>query len=436
MVMRDDERGAVALIDSLSGPGCDHVPLLLDAAAAMSDRGDAPAAVRLLARAGVSERHLGNECHDLVDRSSWLYDKVSRYIRARALPQLRELADELAGGSYEISRELGSSPFLMDLAVHELDMMSEFLDARGWLLPDDERSLAEQWTMVDRSVFEIVEARGDVLRLRDVGRGDTITVTNTHPSDATRPGLMMIGRPLPVGDIHRAMGGFMSAPPQLVNPFLDAIAADDVDELIALLAQKLRPPQLRNTSGEELVFHTTRWRVADADDVHDQLTAAGFVGDDEGEWHLTENIPGMRDAVLANLHLDHDGVLEAETNSDERAAKVRAIVDRALPTAQFLDDERRELDDIERYDDGGSGLLDPDDPGVRQMMEEMIRTKEIEWLDQEVPALDGRTRRASAADPIGREKVVQLLATFPEPRAGEFVGFSPARLRSHLGLDD
>jgi len=42
--------------------------------------------------------HLGNERHDLVDRSSWLYDKVSRYIRARALPQLRELADELAGG--------------------------------------------------------------------------------------------------------------------------------------------------------------------------------------------------------------------------------------------------------------------------------------------------------------------------------------------------
>jgi len=281
----------------------------------------------------------------------------------------------------------------MDLAVHELDMMSEFLDARGWLLPDDERSLAEQWTMVDRGVFEIVDARGDVLRLRDVGRGDTITVTNTitHPSDATRPGLMMIGRPLPVGDTHRAMGGFMSAPPQLVNPFLDAIAADDVDELIALLAQMLQPPQLRNTSGEELVFHTTRWRVADADDVHDQLTAAGFVGDDVGE---------------------------------------------SLPTAQFLDDERRELDDIERDDDGESGLLDPNDPEVRQMTEEMIRAKEIEWLDQEVPAFVGRTPRASAADPIGRENVVQLLATFPEPRAGEFVGFSPARLRSHLGLDD
>ena len=309
MMLRDDEQGAVAVVDSLAGPGCSHVPLLYDAAAAMSDRGDARAAVRLLARAGVSESdlvdfdpanddfdeplrllievlpyarsrpkatlgrndkcpcgsgrkykacHLGNERHDLVDRSSWLYDKALRYIRARALPQLRELADELADGSYEISTELESSPFLMDLAVHELDMMSEFLDARGWMLPDDERLLAEQWTLVDRGIFEILEARGDVLRLRDVGSGETIAVTNTHPSDATRPGMMMIGRPLPVGDTYRAMGGFMSTPLQLVNPFIDAIASGDVDELTALLAQMLRPPQLRNTSGEELVFHTTR----------------------------------------------------------------------------------------------------------------------------------------------------------------------------------
>ena len=70
--------------------------------------------------------------------------------------------------------------------------------------------------------------------------------------------MMMIGRPLPVGDTYRAMGGFMSTPLQLVNPFIDAIAAGDVDELTALLAQMLRPPQLRNTSGEELVFHATR----------------------------------------------------------------------------------------------------------------------------------------------------------------------------------
>ncbi len=490
MAMRDDEQGAVALVDSLAGPGCDHVPLLLDAAAAMSDRGDALTAMRLLARAGISESdlvdfdpatedldeplrllievlpyarnrpkakvgrnepcpcgsgrkykacHLGKERHDLVDRSSWLYDKTLRYIRARAFPQLHELADELADGSYEISQELSSSPFLMDLAVHELDMMSEFLDARGWLLPDDERLLAEQWMLVDRSVFEILEARDEVLRLRDVGSGETITVTNTHPSDATRPGMMMIGRPLPVGDTHRAMGGFLSAPPQLVNPFLDAIAADDVDELIALLAQMLRPPQLRNTSGEELVFHTTRWQIAETDDLHARLAAAGFVGDDDGEWNLTEDTSSMRDAILATLHLDaDDDVLRAETNSDERASMVRTVVDDALPTAKFLGDQRREFDELraEMSDDDESGLLDPNDPEVRQMMEEMMRTKEIEWLDQEVPALDGRTPRASVTDPIGREKVARLLASFPEPQPGGFVGFSPSRLRAHLGLDD
>jgi hypothetical protein len=236
----------------------------------------------------------------------------------------------------------------------------------------------------------------------------------------------------------------MAVPPQLVNPLIDAIAASDVDELITLLASLFRPPTLRNTSGEELVFHTITWAVAEPESIGAALTAAGLDGDDD-EWRLTEDTPGMRDAIMTTVRFDaSDGVLVAETNSDERAAHITEVIADALPSARLLHDERRTFDDVradrldDEYldDDDASGGLDPDDPEIRRMLDEFVKAKEIEWVDEQIPALGGRTPREAVADPIGREEVIQLLASLPEPPPGEVGAFSAARLRAHLGLDD
>jgi Protein of unknown function (DUF2384) len=306
--------------------------------------------------------------------------------------------------------------------------------------------LAAQWALVDRGVFEIVSVRDDELRLRDIGRGETITVTNTHRSDATRPGLHVIGRPLPVGDTYRAFSGFMAVSHHLVNPLIDAIAAGDTDELMSQLAAMFRPPTLRNTSGEELAFHTISWTVDDPEALDEALTAAGCKSSGDREWSLTADTSGMRDAIVSTLRFDEtDGVLVAETNSDERAAQVTALVADAVPSARLLDDRRREFDEVaEDYYDGldddddhdEPGRIDPDDPEIRRFLDEAIRAKEIEWLVEEIPALGGRTPRDAVTDPVGREEVRRLLASFPEPPPGEVVGFRASRLRADLGLDD
>ena len=62
-----------------------------------------------------------------------------------------------------------------------------------------------------------------------------------------------------------------------------------------------------------------------------------------------------------------------------------------------------------------------------------MATYETEWLDSTIPALGGRTPREAAADPIAREDLIRLLASFPEMDDGG-VGMSPARLRAALGL--
>jgi hypothetical protein len=490
---RSDVRGSVELVERLAEQGCTFAPLLVDAAAIASDRGDARAAMRLLARAGIDESrlyegdhdddpfthhherdehgmdvleeviayarppkaqvgrndrcpcgsgrkykacHLGKEQHTLQDRSPWLHDKALRYVRTSCPEIVTELADELAEGAYEIRRELASSPFVHDLALHEHGAFEAFLAERGWLLPDDEVLLAQTWLLTDRAVFEILRNRADELHLRDVGSGETITVTNVHQSDATRPGMYLIGRPVPVGDSYRSFSGFFPVAPHLVNPLIDAIDRDDVDEMMALLASTFRPPTLRNTSGEDLAFHTIRWSVDDPGLLSDQLSSAGFAADGDDRWTLVQDTPGMRRAIVATLRLDGT-TLVSETNSDERAATVKALVADQVSSVHLLDDERREFDELDLPEgDHEPGGLDPDAPEVRALLDEMIRAKEIEWLDEQIPALSGRTPREAVSDPVGREDVRRLLATFPEPPPGDVGGFRASRLRAHLGLDD
>jgi hypothetical protein len=79
--------------------------------------------------------------------------------------------------------------------------------------------------------------------------------------------------------------------------------------------------------------------------------------------------------------------------------------------------------------------LDPNDPEVREIMEAHMARMEEYWLDEEIPALGGRTPREAVEDTIGREEVRQLLASFPPPSAAMPVMMDPDRLRHALGLD-
>jgi hypothetical protein len=296
-----DVRQAVSLLEAIVGADCEHRPALLDAAAVAADRGDAKAAAKLLVRAGLdydpaehdpenydrdnndtedavllwreiapfanhrpkataqrNDRcpcgsgkkykvcHLGSERHSLDDRASWLWEKLARYVRREDPTILDDLADEMTESQPGLFRQMATSPFTIDLALHEHEMLAEFLESRGWLLPEDEQLLAAQWSAIDRGVFEVLDVHLDGFRLRNIGQGETITVVNLTPAPGTQAGATILGRPLPVGDRYRAFGGFMVVPLPLVNPLVDAIHAGDRYELVAHIASMLRPPGLRN----------------------------------------------------------------------------------------------------------------------------------------------------------------------------------------------
>ena len=389
--------------------------------------------------------HLGTESFPLEDRAPWLSDKVLRFARSRphVMDTVGALADDIAGPDDQASYALASSPFVIDLALHEDGLFEEFLAARNAQLPDDEALTAAQWALTDRSVFEVERAGNSTLDLLDVATGDRIHVTNTMASDRTTAGMLLVGRPVPVADSYRAFSGFMPLDRRYLDEMLAAIADRDAQGIAEVLGRQFRPRRVTNTEGHDMVLHTVRWqldRELDLAAVRESFERHGLEShDDPPAWVLSRDTPSMPRATILNFSLDVDAnVLTGEMNSLERADEARALIDDAFPGAQVLDVERRTLDELQSTrsdDDEPSAPLDPNDPEVREIMEAHMARMEEYWLDQEIPALGGRSPREAVEDPIGREEVRQLLAGFPQPSSAMPVVMDPDRIRDALGLD-
>ncbi|EUA52219.1 putative secC motif-containing protein [Mycobacterium xenopi 4042] len=91
-------------------------------------------------------------------------------------------------------------PLVIDAVLFEGGAFAEFLEMRGWLLPDDERLLAEQWLLVERSVFDVEQVRrGQGVTLRDVRTGERHAVRERTASRQLEPGQLICTRVLPAG---------------------------------------------------------------------------------------------------------------------------------------------------------------------------------------------------------------------------------------------
>ena len=103
---------------------------------------------------------------------------------------------------------------------------------------------------------------------------------------------------------------------------------------------------------------------------------------------------------------------------------------------RMIDHDYFELDEVMRRSGSGNASslrdLDEADPERRAVLVAEVARYESAWLDMEIPALGGLTPRQSAEDPVARESLIRLLATFPE--TDEPTRMSPARLRHALGI--
>ena len=461
-------------------PSWPLIPLSLSRYA--GDRGDAERAISLLRRAGIpddhelvqmlakfrpaprvglgrNERcwcgsgrkykvcHLNREQQPLEERTAWLYQKAGSMLADG------DFADQhfecaLARAAYStdpdaLGQALNADPFPADVVLFEGGAFEEFLRLRGHLLPDDERLLAQQWLLIDRSLHEVLDVRSGVgMTMRDVRTGDVHDVREKSASRLVKVGEFYCGRIVPAGDGMQIFGGME---PVALGQVEDVLALLDDDpepvDLVDYLSRWLAPPRMTNTEGEPLLLCDATLIVGDADALSAALDGTyDRLDDDDGArvW-IEQVLTGGMQRVRAQLELKGEQ-LHVHANSAARFDRVLGVVGELDPSASVVSQTRvpaGSLEDIARLHTGNPPLEpgpDLESPEIAAVLEHVTRTHEQAWLDQPIPALSGRTPRECAADPTRRPDLIRLLDSFPDTDAPGIM--SPARLRVALGLAD
>jgi tetratricopeptide (TPR) repeat protein len=226
-------------------------PVLFELARFASDRGDAARALALLDRAGIDEdddervilagfaaasevldrntpcwcgsgRRV-KACHrsppplPLEARAAWLHHKAVVFLqegpwRGELLALGRERSRYWSGPEGLMS---GLSDALVhDVMLCEGAVFDDFLEERGYLLPGDERELAENWIGRERSIFDVEDVVvGKGMTLRDMRSGDRVEVSERLATQTLRKGMIIVTRVLPCGEQWQVFGGIEGIPP-------------------------------------------------------------------------------------------------------------------------------------------------------------------------------------------------------------------------------
>ncbi|MGO9226649.1 SEC-C metal-binding domain-containing protein [Mycobacterium sp.] len=457
---------------------------LLSLARYASDRGDAERGLALLRRAGAPADHelvqllerfrpaprpdLGRNqrcwcgsgrkykvCHlnreqlPLEERAAWLYQKAGAdLLDGPFAPLLVETAQARAQ-NWDFPDALTvavQDGLVADAVLFEGGAFADFLDTRGFLLPEDERLLAEQWLLVERSVHEVLDvSRGQGFTLRDVRTGDVHQVRERAASTQVKVGELYCARVVPAGGTMQVFGGME---PVSLGERDDLMALLDDDpgpvELVAALSRRFAPPVLQNTEGEPLMICDARLRVDDPDVLARALDGTYEREHDQPDgtsvW-LEHVITHGMERIRAHLELRGDE-LHVHANSMIRFERVLATVRALDPSVTVLSDTREPAGDLRavqrlagRGPAASGQVLDPaTDPAIAAALDEMARKHEAAWLDEPIPALAGHTPRECADDPTRRPDLIRLLDSFPQDTSQPGT-MSPARLRAALGLD-
>jgi len=405
--------------------------------------------------------HLDRELLPLADRAAWLYQKAGIYLADGPwrIPLL-QVATERARYSRSPEAVVAAcqDPLVSDAVLFEGGAFEGFLADRGVLLPDDERLLADQWLLAERSVFEVEQVRaGRGFTVRDLRSGERHDVRERTASRNLAVGALLCARIVPAGDSMQIFGGVEDLG---LHQRDELIALLDTQpnpiDLVAFLSRRFAPPQLQNTEGDPIVMCHATLQIPDPQGLARSLDAAydreeldngdtgavaaldvadAQVPAPAGQWYEHVETHGMQ-RIRATLRLDGDE-LHIDTNSEARLDRVLSTVRTLQPSVTVLEETREPASDLDAAagvaSGGGDGnLLDPADPELAPFLEQMARQYEQSWLDEPIPALAGHTPRQAAADPTRRPDLIRLLNTF---RARSEAGLmSPDRLRDALGL--
>ena len=243
--------------------------------------------------------HLNREEPPLEERAAWLYQKSAADLSDGPFSTLllRAAAERARYWDFpdaiEHALDEGSATPCCSRGAFE-----DFLATRGFLLPEDERSLAEQWLLCERSVHEVLDVRrGRALPCATCAPATSTTSAIGPPADRSNPVNCIVRASFRLGETMQVFGGLQRVP---VGPERDGLIALLDEEpgpvdLVAFLSRGFAPAILRNTEGDPLMLCEATMHVEDPAAVSDALDEA--YGPPSSS--PTEREPGWNSSSLA-----------------------------------------------------------------------------------------------------------------------------------------
>ncbi|ESY72894.1 hypothetical protein NKJ90_13175 [Mesorhizobium sp. M0051] len=373
------------------------------------------------------------------------------------------------------------------------NIVDDYVKRRGW----KENAQSKAYMMALRtSVMSLYEVSnvvpGQSLAARDLIRGgEPISVSEGTATKMLKQWDKIAARVVPVMGKNVLAGGLLPFTPQATEALFDglrgAFGKRNAKKLPALRNEELQAaasmftlswlfdtlnrmmerPTLRNSDGDDIVFHDVRFPLASGvapEEIASRLnTIRGMSQENAKFWNWVEETPQGRDkpkaakaptidttsdsgsCVLGNAELKGP-FLHLSTNSAERAARGTALVRQALgdlartPLTEIRTVEQMLAERSGKHVDTPSSSSPPEI--AEQGVHEFLDRHYLETLDQPVAMLGNKTPRQAAKTPAGRRKVADWLkylenqtAKQPDP-VNPMATYSFEWIWKELGLRD
>jgi len=402
------------------------------------------------------------------------FDGEDRYHNARALKRYFGPNVDAEALLEQLTPQLIVDAYAHWFAVHYRPSRRKPTLAEQWLgsaaTPEAVKPLLR--AVIDRgpSCYRIegVDAEEGLIEFVDVFNGDRADVTDFAMSTCVTRGMILPAKIVPAGDFHLvyAAGPIMQASQfQQAMGFLEDRGVDPSTEqfhahphqlgLLWEFMAKDKPlnAELRNSDGHLLALHTAvfscsdpsvlarfldgraDWnRIADEPIEWDWFRPGvlalhgGDDRDDHAAFVVDAQIPTPGEPLTALGHAQLEGDrLTLSVNSQERFNTAREILERvegvalasvdveSLPRLAELRASQGDADEGPRAERGEDA--DPHPPSADEVasIRDYLYHYYYTWLDDPMPALDGKSPREAAKSAKLRPKVSALIRTIPDP---------------------
>jgi len=305
------------------------------------------------------------------------------------------------------------------------------------------------------------DPKAGTVALENVLLDGTVTVHDQMMAENIQDGLFLTARTFPAGQFHFIE---MAGPPLGAGMGMEAIdflrycrmkftpagLRKDAHKFGWLWnwmeewEANWKPPRMCNTDGEDLLWHTASFSVANADQTRRALMERDDVGYDEEADELVWNKKAAgnnrvlgESVTLGRIEFVGDELV-LMVNSAERFTTARQWLEQ-LPGVAFKDVQTRCWDEAEQDRPLDERISPPEPmeitPEIASSLKELMDQHFMGWLDTPLPALGGKTPRQACRTKAGREEVTMLIRTMPDPMGPAPIQVPREAMLHELGLE-